>query len=152
MPRKPTPRVRSEVYVVQIEGWDWSFTYSADPSQVSANGPLDLRYLMLSGFLLKPKKAEISLVELTIVFDPRLDGDDPRLSRSVGQLDLEGRLLRGLFAFPNNVASSLLTVLAATNKLRFAMMKGAPLVRRQAQIRTIRFDSQRDDEGAPEAD
>lgn len=138
-----TKTTRSELYLVQINDWNWSFTYSSDSAEVPPKGPSDLRYLELGGGLLQPKVDGISSVQLTVIFDPTLDGDDPRESPPVGRLDVEGRLLRGLFPLPNNVASSLLTVLAA-GKLRFATMNGTPVARRTAKIWTIRFGSQPD--------
>lgn len=71
---KAQVRPTTEFYVVQIERWDWSFSFGMNPSRKHFPEPYsDYRHLEVHGRLLRPKTAKAEMAGLT--FLPRLDLD-----------------------------------------------------------------------------
>ena len=156
-PARSRARVRptTEFYVVQIERWDWSFSFGVNPSRKHFPEPYsDYRHLEVHGRLLRPKAAKAEMAGLT--FLPRLDLDLAAVAdlpastepRAVGSAHVRAGAFQGLLSMPHDVLASLLSALAA-GQLRYVTLDGEPLFRGQATIRRFSFQSAYDPDDLP---
>jgi len=156
-PARSKARVRpaTEFYVVQIERWDWSFSFGVNPSRKHFPEPYsDYRHLEVHGRLLRPKAAKAEMAGLT--FLPRLDLDLAAVAglpssmepRAIGSVHVHAGAFQGLLSMPHDVLASLLTALAA-GQLRYVTLGGEPLFRGQAMIHRFSVQSAYDDDDLP---
>ncbi|MFN3327127.1 MAG: hypothetical protein ACK5AZ_26860 [Bryobacteraceae bacterium] len=157
-PARSTAQVRptTEFYVVQIERWDWSFSFGVNPSRKHFPEPYsDYRHLEVHGRLLRPKTAKAEMAGLT--FLPRLDLDLAAVAdlpasaepKAVGSAHVRAGAFQGLLSMPHDVLASLLTALAA-GQLRYVTLDGEPLFRSQAMIRRFSFQAAFDPDDLPD--
>lgn len=132
--KRKTPRPQeSEFYVIQIERWDWSFSFGVNPVRKHLPEPYwDHRHLKIEGPLLRPKAAKAETATLT--FLPQLDLDGSAVAqmpasvqpKAVGNVSLRAGALQALLTMPHDVLPALLTALAA-GRLRYVTMEGGRL-------------------------
>ena len=153
---KTQVRPTTEFYVVQIERWDWSFSFGVNSSRKHFPEPYsDYRHLEVHGRLLRPKAAKAEMAGLT--FLPRLDLDLAAVAdlpasaepKAVGSAHVRAGAFQGLLSMPHDVLASLLTALAA-GQLRYVTLDGEPLFRGQAMIRRFSFQAAYDPDDLPD--
>ncbi|MBX6741134.1 MAG: hypothetical protein IRY87_03685 [Acetobacteraceae bacterium] len=153
--RRPRARPTVEYYVIQIERWDWSFSFGINPNRKHFLEPYsDYRHLTVEGRLLRPKAAKAETAALT--FLPRLDLDlaaVAKLSTSVepkgvGSAHARAGAFQALLPMPHDVLAALLTALAA-GRLQYVTLEGDPLFRGEATIRRFSFQADHDPEDLP---
>ena len=137
-------------YVVEIDGWDWSFSFGVNRSRIRDDPYMDFRHLEVTGPLLAPKKVKADRAELCII--PKLDlnqvarqADQPL---AVGSLDLHGGRLHGYLSMPLDTLESVLRMLD-TGKLRFVVMDGEHLRYRKALIHHYRLQRELTEDDLP---
>lgn len=156
-PSRSRTKVRptTEFYVVQIERWDWSFSFGVNPSRKHFPEPYsDYRHLEVNGRLLRPKAVKAEIASLT--FLPRLDLDLTAVAalpgsvepKGVGSAHVRAGAFQGLLSMPHDVLASLLTALAA-GQLHYVTLEGEPLFRGQATLRRFSFQSAYDPDDLP---
>ncbi|WP_431282965.1 hypothetical protein ACQW02_26765 [Humitalea sp. 24SJ18S-53] len=152
---KAQVRPTTEFYVIQIDRWDWSFSFGVNPSRKHFPEPYsDYRHLEVHGRLLRPKAAKAEMAGLT--FLPRLNLDLAAVAdlpssmepRAVGSAHVRAGAFQGLLSMSHDVLAPLLTALAA-GQLRYVTLDGEPLFRGQATIRRFSFQSAYDPDDLP---
>jgi hypothetical protein len=141
----------TEFYVVEIADWDWSFSFAANFSRALPGPFIDARLLKINGPLLRPNMAGIKMAELILLPDPRLNHNQLRCvprPPEIAQLHIQSGKLYGIVAIPADVLSSVMTALTC-GRLKYVVLEGGPLFRRQASIRGFRIASSFDETHLP---
>lgn len=141
---------RSVFYVVEIESWDWSYSFGLDESRHADEPYQEFRHLNVMGKLLRPQKVKADAVEVTLMPDARLKEESRKRDepRAVGSLILSRGLLQALLSFPADALEPVLQTLIA-GKLRYVTIDGSPLHYRQGLVKHFSLDSSYDPTGLP---
>jgi hypothetical protein len=153
MPRrkgKRRQRERTVYYVVQIEAWDWSYSFGLDKTRYRDEPYMEFRHLEIKGKLLRPHRVKADSVEITLLPDVTLKKenrgrDEPR---SVGSIHLDRGLLQALLPIPADVLDPVLQMLIA-GRTQYVVIDSAPMHYRQALVKHYRIDSVYDPEDLP---
>ena len=134
-------RLRHVYYVVEIENWDWSYSFGLDQSRNRDAPYREFRHLHITGKLLRPRSFRTDQVEITLMPDVRLkeekrNRDEPH---AVGALIMDRGLLHVLLPFPADALMPALQALTA-GKLRYVTIDGSPLHYRQGSIKYFSLD------------
>ena len=153
MPQKKKPRRRQDetvFYVVEIEGWEWSYSFGVNRSRHVEDPYLEFRHLEIHGKLLRPQIVKAETVELVLMPDQRLNEANRQRNkpRGVGSLNLYKGELRALVSIPVDVLDPILQTLIA-ERLKFAVMDGTRLRYRQGLITHLRLDEALDEDDLP---
>ena len=77
-------------YLVEIENWDWSYSFGINDPKHFDDPYSEYRHLQIVGRLLRPSSVTAQTVELTLIPDVRLNEINPRdvKPHAVGSLRL----------------------------------------------------------------
>lgn len=144
------PRKEWFYYVVEITGWDWSFSFSVNTMKHFEGPYLDFRHVQLFGKLVRPSKANVTSVEVTLLPDARLDAGargrhEPTM---VGSVQLNRGRFQGLISIPTDVVGPILQMLIA-DRFRVVVMEGDKLRYGHAVIRSFRLDTRLEEDDLP---
>jgi hypothetical protein len=149
--RKQTWRRNETVYyVVAIQGWDWSFYFSAGQSrQPSDQRYHEYRHLQVTGTLIHPARMKAQAAELTFLPDYREDVQDMRPpAHMVGSIDSRRGRFTGLLTMPADALPPVLQMLIG-EKFKFVVMSGEPTRYGHATIQSYRFEVTIDEDDLP---
>jgi hypothetical protein len=160
MPRKKRPRkeLTPAYYNVEITGWDWDYSFSANVPRYEDRRFADYRHLHIHGRLLRPRKLNVETVELIIFpniepadMEQRPDEQPPR---GVGSLGVEGRKsegtrLVGYLSMPADAIGPVLQMLLA-GRFKYVLLDGEHMRWRKALIRHYEFTAQYNDADYPD--
>lgn len=138
-------------YVVQIEAWDWSFSFGVNWSKHFTDPYMDFRHLQLTGRLLHPKKIKTEKAEVTLMPDARLNEARRQQNKptGVGSLNLSSGTLTALLSMPQDALDSVLQMLMA-GRFKYFIMTGDQLRYRQGHAQYYRFDRELNEDNLPQ--
>lgn len=144
-------RVDPVYYVVEIQDWDWSFSFGVTKPPLREGPYGDYRHLVVKGKLLRPSKVKTETVELSFLPDQKLnegrrEHDPP--PPSIGALSLHRGHLSGVFGLPADALPLLLTM-ATAGHLRYVILLGAPFRYGHASIKNFRFEMKVEEDDLP---
>lgn len=142
---RPKHRKRPDepiTYDIQIDEWDWSYSFGVTHKRRQGEGPYDdFRHLHLKGTLLRPPHIKSKNVAVIIIPDPALDpaqrSRNPRTA--IGTMSAGRGELGALLSMPADGLTNLLVMLTAS-KFRFLSLEGTKLHYGQGTVTYLRFD------------
>jgi hypothetical protein len=137
-------------YVLEISGWEWSFSFGINSMKYRDDPYSDFRHLHLYGELMRPTNIKPETARLILLPDERYNRDarERHTPISVGSLSLHRGLFEGLLSIPADSLSSLLAMLTA-NKFKFAVLNGDRLRYGRAPVRNFRLEMRIDEDDLP---
>src|SRR5262249_27356545 len=149
--RKIKRKLRQTVYyVVEIENWDWSYSFGLDTTRRREEPYMEFRHLEIKGKLLRPQNIKAEAVELTLLPDFHLKQENRSQNEphAVGSISVSGGMGYILLSMPVDTLDPILQMLIA-GKTRYVIMRGAPLRYREALIEHYSLNTTLDDEDLP---
>jgi hypothetical protein len=150
--RKPKRRQRDRnvYYVVEIETWDWSYSFGLDKTRHRDEPYGEYRHLKIKGKLIRPQQIKTDSVEVTFLPDVRLKQeargrDEPRC---VGSLHRERAALHALLSMPADALEPILQMFIA-GRMRYVVMNGTPFHYREALVEHYSVESNYDPDDLP---
>lgn len=139
---KRRQRPRNLYYVVEIDTWDWGYSFGLDKTRYGDGPYREFRHLKMTGKLLRPHKIKADTVEVTLMPDARLREENRKQDnpRAVGSLILGGGALEALLPIPSDALDAVLQTLTA-GRLRYVIINGSPLRYRQGFVQDFSLDS-----------
>ena len=136
-------------YAIEIEDWDWSYSFGLN-SPKDDDPCFDFRHLDILGRVLRPTKLKAQKARITLLPTPEYDHGQRKDLKllAVGSLRLKPYELTGLLSIPADALAPILTVLGA-GRLRYVVMRGAPLKHRQARLRSFSLDKTINEDDLP---
>lgn len=148
--RRRAPRQEPIYYVVQIEAWDWSFSFGINRSKLFDDPYMDYRHLQLTGRLLRPKKIKADKADITILPNIYLNEDRRQQQKptAVGSLNLDKGTLTGLLSMPQDALDAVVQMLVA-GRVKYIIMTGDPLRYRQGKVQSYRLERELHEDDLP---
>lgn len=148
--RRRKPRQEPVDYVVQIEAWDWSFSFGVNWSKHFDDPYMDFRHLQLTGRLFHPKTIKAEKAEVTLMPDARLNEARRQQNKptGVGSLNLHQGTLSALLSMPQDALDSVLQMLVA-DRFKYIIMIGDPLRYRQGMVKDYRLERELNEDNLP---
>lgn len=139
-----------QYYVVEIESWDWGFSFGIETSKHFPGPFSDYRHLEIRGRILRPKRLKPEEASLTFLPSASYNPDAQVLHNppQVGTLNIYGGLLQGLVSMPADALTQILLMLTAKH-FKYVVLNGTGMRYRQAQIHHYRLDSKFDNDDLP---
>jgi hypothetical protein len=145
MPRKKQRRSKAPqlvFYIVQITGWDWSYSFGVSGAAYRDEKYSDFRHLEIRGTLLLPSKIKVETVELALLCDisrAELERKDQPPPPAIGSLNIErskseGTRLRGYLSMPIDALGPVMQMLLA-DRFKYVELDGESMRYRKALIR-----------------
>lgn len=140
------------LYVVEIERWEWDFSFGVSRHKDQGDPYHDYRHLKVWGQLTRPSRMKSK--EAEVVFVPSQDLNEGKRERltptQVGRIQFYRGKMDGGLSMPSDVLPSLLTVLSA-GRIRYLMLEGGKARYGNADITDYAFYmSMADDDLLPE--
>ena len=137
-------------YVVEIESWDWSYSFGLTQTRHDDEPYMEYRHLTMKGKLLRPRKVKADAVEVTLLPDARLKEENRKQDepRAVGSLSLGRGTLQALLSLPMDALDSILQMLTA-DKFRYVVINSDTMRYRQAAVKHYRIEANYDPEDLP---
>lgn len=151
-PRKRARRTMPEYvgYLVEVSGWDWSFSFGISHDKRQDDPYSEYRHLVVKGSLLRP--AGVKAKDAELIFLPNIENNEANRMqhepKSIGSLNLYNGILHGLLSMPADALPPVLTVLSA-QRFRFVLLQGERLRWRKALIRSYSIDTHLDEDDYP---
>ena len=148
--RKRSQRKRNVYYVVEIDTWDWSYSFGLDKTRHRDEPYGEYRHLEIKGKLIRPQQIKADSVEITFLPDVRLKQeargrDEPRC---VGSLHRNRAALHALLSMPANALEPILQMFIA-GRMRYVVMSGTPFHYSEALVEHYRVESSYDPDDLP---
>jgi hypothetical protein len=145
--RRPKRHARPEesvsCYILQIEDWDWSYSFGANDPRYEERPYRDYRHLVVRAKVLLPSKLKGKTETAELTFMPHVLKSDleKREHRplSVGYIDLREAKLTGGFSMAADAIGPVMQVLLA-GRLKYIVLDGETVRYRKARIRHYRFE------------
>lgn len=115
-------------YVVEIEDWEWSFSFGVNWPKDDPDPFSDFRHVHLTGTLRRPSKLKADEARVILLPDETYNRDQRarHRGRPVGSASLYGGRFEALCPMPADMLSPLLTMLTA-GKIKYVVLQGAKL-------------------------
>jgi len=129
-------------YVVEIDGWDWGYSFSLNTERQPI-GPYDeFRHLQVRGRMLRPTGLPTGRAEITLLPSFDLDGDRRKDLRPIalGSLGLGQDGISGNIGIPWDALMPLLQMLIG-DRLKFILMRGTKFRHRSAKLNSLRLET-----------
>ena len=140
-PRRRSKAPQLAFYIVQITGWDWSYSFSVNSVSYRDTKYNEFRHLHVFGTLLVPRKIKVEKVEL--VFLPDIEPEEMKQHgqppRCVGSLAFHRNALDGNFSMPKDALDPVTQMLLA-GRLKYVVLDGEPM-RSQGSYPPLRHDN-----------
>ena len=157
--KKKRPRVPPEEfveYVVEITGWDWSYSLSlnADTGKYRDDDPYhEFRHLKVLGKLLRPVGLKTDAVEVTLL--PGNDMTEERRKEykpiALGRLNVYPDVIKGSIGIPADALPPILQMLIA-KEFKFIVLRGSKLRYRSARLTSLHLEMKLDEDELPADD
>lgn len=148
-------------YVMQIDNWDWSFSYGVNRISYFTDLYADYRHLNVSGKLLRPKKVAGDTIQITFVMNRSAEKLDltqanPEVRKhldafGIGALHSRKGKSESVLPMPADALQPNLAMFIA-GKMRFVVLDGSEISRGQAKVHGYSIDEVFDEEGFPAED
>ncbi|MGY8666169.1 hypothetical protein Q3C01_27990 [Bradyrhizobium sp. UFLA05-109] len=131
-------------YILQIEDWDWSYSFGVNDPRYDERPYSDFRHMQVRAQVMLPTKlkAKAATAELTFMPDvsrSRIEAKVEQHPLGVGYLDIRGSKITGGFSMTADVLGPLMQMLLA-GRLRFLVLDGMTMRYGKARIRHYRFE------------
>jgi hypothetical protein len=142
MPAKKRNTAQVEVtYLVEIESWDWGYSFSSHGDRHSGDPYTEFRQLEITGSLLQPKGIKADGVKLFLLPDKQYNQENRQdlPSLSVGSLQLNDGTLHVVLSMPDDVLAPIISALGV-DALRYATIRGSKLRYRKGLVHDYGLD------------
>lgn len=148
MARKRHARPEDSIayYIVEIEDWDWSYSFGVNADRYDKRPYSDYRHMVVAGKVLLPSKlrSKAEAAELTFMPDARLSYlDQEYRPLGVGYLNVRDIRVTGGFTMATDALDSVMRMLLA-GRFKYLVLDGEAVRYRKARIRHYRFESKLD--------
>ena len=151
---KPRRKPREEFvdYIVEIDGWDWGYSFSLNMERQPIDPYHEFRHLQIKGRLLRPAglksdRAEISLLPTSDLEEERRKEFKPI---ALGSLGAGPDGVSGNIGIPQDALTPILQMLIG-GQFRFALMRGSRLRHRSARLNSLRLETKLTEDDMPTA-
>ncbi|MDH2356786.1 hypothetical protein QCM80_40160 [Bradyrhizobium sp. SSUT112] len=154
---RKTPRraQREEVvdYIVEIDGWDWGYSFSLNAERRPIDPYHEFRHLQVRGRLLQPTGLKTDRVELSLLPSPELVTDQRKAFEPValGTLDVRAGMICGNIGIPWDALTPMLQMLIAA-RFKIILMRGIRFRHRSAKLRSLRLETKLTEDDVPMAE
>jgi len=140
-------------YVIEIERWDWGYSFGVNNIRTIEDPYLEFRHLEIEGKLLRPGAVKVERAGLVLMPDKRLNEENRARNtpKVVGSLNLHKGMLQGLLSMPSDALGPVLQMLIA-GRLDFAVLEGTRLHYRHGTVKHLRLDGTFDEDDLPPED
>jgi hypothetical protein len=140
--RRRTLREEIVDYVVEIDGWDWGYSFSLNSERQPIDPYHEFRHILVKGRLLTPAglktdRAEISLLPSTDLEEDRRKDLKPI---ALGSLSVTEDAILGNIGIPWDALTPVLQMLIA-GRFKFVLMRGTRFRRRTARLNSLRLET-----------
>lgn len=137
-------------YVVQIEGWEWGFSFGIGNRRFNDGPYMDFRHLHLHGKLIVPSRIKTETVEVILMPNSLQTNERYGIAEpsSVGSVSVSRGRFEALLTMPCDALVPVLQMLIA-EKLRFIDLHGERMRYRSAPIKSYRLEMNMDPDDMP---
>lgn len=148
MARKRTarPEVLTCTYILQIDNWEWSYSFGVNDPRYDDQPYSDYRHMVVRAKVLLPSKLKLKaeLAELTFMPDVSASDLDTKPDRhpvGVGSIDLRDAGIAGGFSMASDALDPVMQMMVA-GRFKFIVLEGEKMRYRKPRIRHYRFETQ----------
>ncbi|QAU48864.1 hypothetical protein [Bradyrhizobium guangzhouense] len=150
--RRRKPREEIVDYVVEIDGWDWGYSFSLNMERQPIDPYHEFRHLQIKGRLLTPTGLKTDRAEISLL--PSSDLEEERRKEltpiALGSLSLGPDCVLGNIGIPWDALTPILQMLIA-GRFRFVLMRGTRFRHRSAKLNSLRLETRlTEDDPLPE--
>jgi len=137
-------------YIVEVNDWDWSFSFGLQRGRRSAEPYADYRHLHIEGIIKLPSGEGARSAHLIFMPDASLDRQvwSNKVTRHIGTLESRRGELHGLIGLPENALESVLLMMVS-GRLRYVDLGGTRLSRNQVRLENYRLSRLLDEDACP---
>ncbi|MGY3396471.1 hypothetical protein ACVWW6_009062 [Bradyrhizobium sp. USDA 3311] len=148
--RRRRPREEIVDYVVEIDGWDWGYSFSLNMERQPIDPYHEFRHLQVKGRLLraaglKTDRAEISLLPSSDLEEERRKDLEPI---ALGSLNATQDAILGNIGIPWDALTPILQMLIA-GQFKFVLMRGTRFRHRSAKVNSLRLETKLTEDDVP---
>lgn len=152
--RAARPEVLTCTYILQIENWDWSYSFGVNDPRYDDRPYSDYRHMVVRAKVLLPSRLKLKaeLAELTFMPDvnaSNLEKKPERHPLGVGYIDFRDARLTGGLSMAADALGPVMQMLVA-GRFRYIVLDGETMRYRKARIRHYRFETQLNLEDHPD--
>ncbi|GAB9109801.1 hypothetical protein [Bradyrhizobium diazoefficiens] len=150
--RRRKPREEIVDYVVEIDGWDWGYSFSLNMERQPIDPYHEFRHLQIAGRLMTPTGLKTDRVEISLLPSPELVEEKRKelTPIALGSLSLGPDGVLGNIGIPWDALTPILQMLIA-GRFRFVLMRGARFRHRSAKLNSLRLETKlTEDDPLPE--
>ncbi|MBK3665079.1 hypothetical protein JJE66_28085 [Bradyrhizobium diazoefficiens] len=139
-------KVSSVCYILQIEDWNWSYSFGVNEPRYNGRTYGDYRHIVVRAEVLLPSKLKLKArtAELTFMPDVQLANIEQKREHrptGVGYIDVREARLTGGFSMSADALGPVMQMLVA-GRFKYIVLDGERLRYRKARIRNYRFETQ----------
>lgn len=140
--RRPAQREEFVDYVVEIDGWDWGYSFSLNLERRPINPYDEFRHLHIRGKMLRPTGLKSDRAEISLLPSPELIQDKRKDFEpiAVGSLDARTDMIYGNIGIPWDALTPILQMLIA-ERFKFVLMRGTRFRHRSAKLNSLRLET-----------
>lgn len=144
------PREEFVDHIVEIDGWDWGYSFSLNPERQPIDPYHEFRHLQIMGRMLRPAGLKSDRTELSLL--PSSDLEEERRKDlepiALGSLGAGPDGISGNIGIPRDALTPILQMLIA-GKFRFVLMRGTRLRHRSAKLNSLRLETKLTEDDVP---
>lgn len=149
--RRRKPREEIVDYLIEIDDWDWGYSFSLDMERQPIDPYHEFRHLQIKGRLLRPTglktdKAEISLLPSADLEKERRKDLKPI---ALGSLSVTDDALLGNVGIPWDALTPVLQMLIA-GRFKYVLMRGSKFRHRSAKLNSLRLETKLTEDDLPD--
>lgn len=148
--RKPSEEIVH--YVVEIDGWDWGYSFSLNLERHPIDPYHEFRHLQVKGRLMTPTGLKADRVEISLLPSPELVEEKRKelTPIALGSLSLGPDGVLGNIGIPWDALTPILQMLIA-GRFKFVLMRGTRFRHRSAKLNSLRLETKlTEDDPLPE--
>jgi hypothetical protein len=151
--KKQRRRPREELvhYIVEIDDWDWGYSFSLNTERKPIDPYHEFRHLQVRGRLLRPAGLKTDRVEVSLL--PTLDLEEGARKNlepiALGALNSKAEGLYGNIGIPKDALTPILQMLIG-GRLKFIVMGGGPFRHRNARLHSLRLEPKLNEDDWPD--
>jgi hypothetical protein len=136
--RRRKPREEIVDYVVEIDGWDWGYSFSLNTERQPIDPYDEFRHLQITGRLLQPVGLQMDRAEISLL--PSADLEQERRKDlkpiALGSLHLSPDCILGNIGIPWDALGPILQMLIA-GRFKYVLMRGSRFRHRSAKLNSL---------------
>ncbi|WP_199751468.1 hypothetical protein [Bradyrhizobium sp. RP6] len=139
-------------YLVEIDGWDWGYSFSLNSERQPIDPYHEFRHLQVKGRLRTPAGLRTDRVEISLLPSPELVEEKRKelAPIALGSLSLGPDGVLGNIGIPWDALTPILQMLIA-GRFKFVLMRGTRFRHRSAKLNSLRLETKlTEDDPLPE--